>query len=138
MCLISQQETLLKQGCSEVMEIFGFDAVKNISVQDFQILTPKVKIGKSLEFCFKLLNNNKTKTQIRLEYGLYYQKANGDLSKKVYRISEKEYAENSITQITRKQSFRVITTRRFHLGLHQVSIIINGNEFEKYDFELVE
>ena len=130
--------TLLKQGNSEVMGIFGFDAVKNISLQDFQISTPKVKIGKSLEFHFKLLNNNKTKTQIRLEYGLYYQKANGTLSKKVYRISEKEYAENSTTQITRKQSFRVVTTRKFHLGLHQVAIIINGNEFEKYDFELIE
>ena len=130
--------TLLKQGNTAVMEIFGFGTEKNISIQNFQILTPKVKIGKSLEFCFKLLNNNKTKTQIRLEYGLYYQKANGALSKKVYRISEKEYAENSITQITRKQSFRVITTRRFYLGLHQVSIIINGNEFEKYDFELIE
>jgi 3-methyladenine DNA glycosylase AlkC len=129
--------TLLKQGNTKVMEAFGFDAVKSIKIQDFQILTPEVKIGKSLEFCFKLLNNNKEKTQIRLEYGLYYQKANGTLSKKVYKISEKEYVENSITQITRKQSFRVITTRKFHLGLHQVAIIVNGNEFERHNFELV-
>jgi len=130
--------TLLKQGSTEVMDIFGFDAIKNINIQDFRILTPKFKIGKSLEFCFNLLNNNKEKTKIRLEYGIYYQKANGSLSKKVHKISEKDYAPNSITQITRKQSFRVITTRVFHSGLHQVSIIINGNEFEKYDFELVE
>jgi len=130
--------TLLKQGNTEVMKIFGFDADKHISVQDFQILTPKVKIGQSLEFCFKLMNHNQTKTQIRLEYGLYYQKSNGALSKKVYKISEKEYAEHSITPITRKQSFRLITTRVFHPGLHQVAIIINGNEFEKYDFELIE
>jgi 3-methyladenine DNA glycosylase AlkC len=130
--------TLLKQGNTKTMETFGFDTVKNISIQDFQISTPKVKIGKSLEFCFKLLNKNKEKTQIRLEYGLYYQKANGTLSKKVYKISEKEYPENSIAQITRKQSFRVVTTRKFHLGLHQVAMIINGKEFEKYDFELIE
>lgn len=130
--------TLLKQGNTEVLKIFGLSAVKNISIQDFQILTPKVNIGKSLEFSFKLLNNNKKKAIIRLEYGLYYQKENGTLSKKVCKISEKEYAENSITQITRKQSFRVITTRVFHLGLHQVSVIVNGNEFEKYDFELIE
>ncbi|MCL2073277.1 MAG: DNA alkylation repair protein [Marinilabiliaceae bacterium] len=130
--------TLLKQGNAEVLEIFGLNIVKNITIEDFQILTPKVKIGKSLEFCFKLLNNNNTKTKIRLEYGLYYQKANGTLSKKVHKISEKEYAENSITEITRKQSFRVITTRVFHIGLHQVSIIINGKELDKYDFELIE
>lgn len=130
--------TLLKQGNPEVFEIFGLNAVKNISIRDFQIVTPKVNVGDSLEFKFKLLNDNKEKVKIRLEYGLYYQKANGSLSKKVCKISEKEYAENSITQITRKQSFRVITTRVFHPGLHQVSVIINGNEFEKYDFELVE
>jgi len=129
--------TLLKQGRPEVMDIFGFDTVKNIRIEDFQILTPKVKIGKALEFGFKLLNKNKEKTKIRLEYGLYYQKANGTLSKKVYKISEKEYAGNSVTPIIRKQSFREITTRVFHPGLHRVSVIINGNEFEKHDFKLI-
>jgi 3-methyladenine DNA glycosylase AlkC len=129
--------TLLKQGNPEALKLFGLNVLDNINIQDFQILTPKVNIGKSLEFSFKLLNNNDEKVKIRLEYGLYYQKANGTLSKKVCKISEKEYAKNSITQITRKQSFRVVTTRVLHLGLHQVSIIINGNEFEKYDFELI-
>ncbi|MCL2294090.1 MAG: DNA alkylation repair protein [Spirochaetes bacterium] len=131
--------TLLKQGNPEVMELFGFgSAAKNISIEDFKILTPKVKVGKSLEISFKLVNNNKKKAKVRLEYGIYYQKANGTLSKKVHKISEKEYAENSITEIIRKHSFKVVTTRKFHPGLHQVSVIINGNEFEKNDFELIE
>jgi 3-methyladenine DNA glycosylase AlkC len=131
--------TLLKQGNPEVMELFGFGSVaKNINIKDFQISTPKVKVGDSLEFSFKLLNNNNKKTNIRLEYGLYYQKANGTLSKKVCKISEKEYAEHSTTKINRKHSFKVVTTRKLHPGLHQVAVIINGNEFEKYDFELIE
>lgn len=130
--------TLLKQGNIEIMELFGFGSVKNIRIENFQISTPKVKIGESLEFDFKLLNNNDGNTKIRLEYGLYYQKANGSLSKKVYKISEKEYSKNSITQIIRKQPFRIITTRKFHLGLHQLSVIINGNECEKLNFELAE
>lgn len=131
--------TLLKQGNSEVMELFGFDSVvKNISIGNFQISTPKVKVGNSLEFNFNLLNNSGRKNKIRLEYGIYYQKANGTLAKKVHKISEKEYPENSTTKITRKHSFRVITTRKFHLGLHQVAVLINGNEFEKHNFELIE
>ena len=130
--------TLLKQGNAEVMELFGFASTpKNIRIEDFRISTPKVKIGGSLEFAFKLINDSKKKTKVRLEYGLYYQKANGTLSKKVCKISEKEYAENSITQITRKHSFKLVTTRVFHPGLHQVSVIINGKEFEKYDFQLM-
>ena len=30
------------------------------------------------------------------------------------------------------------TTRVLHSGLHQVSVIINGKEFGKYDFELID
>ncbi len=129
--------TLLKKGNTEVMELFGFGYTKNILIENFQISTTKLKIGESLKFDFRLLNNNNKNIKIRLEYGLYYQKANGTLSKKTYKISEKEYPANSITQLHRKQSFRVITTRKFHRGLHQVSIIINGKEFEKRNFELV-
>lgn len=130
--------TLLKSGNPEIMELFGLGSVKGISIENFQISTPKVKVGNSLEFSFNLLNKSKEKAKIRLEYGIYYQKANGTLAKKVHKISEKEYAENSTRQITRKHSFKVVTTRKFHLGLHQVAVIINGNEFEKYNFELIE
>ena len=129
--------TLLKQGNTEVMELFGLGGVKNISIEDFQLSTPKVKVGDSLEFSFKLLNKSDKKANVRLEYGIYYQKANGTLTKKVHKISEKEYAANSTTQITRRHSFKVVTTRKLHLGLHQVSVIINGVEFEKYDFDLI-
>lgn len=130
--------TLLKQGNIEVMTLFGFGSVKNIKILDFTIHTPKVKISEALCFSFQLKNTNNSKTKIRLEYGLYYQKANASLSKKVFKISEKEYAKNSITSITKKQSFKLITTRKFHLGLHQVSIIVNGKEFDKFDFWLVD
>jgi len=129
--------TLLKQGTPEVMELFGFGAVKKIKIDQFKILTPKVKIGNYLEFTFDLVNADKTPSLLRLEYGLYYLKANKSLSKKVFKISEKVYPEKSTTTISRKQSFRVITTRVFHPGKHQVSIIINGQEFQKLDFELI-
>lgn len=129
--------TLLKQGSSEIMAIFGFGAVDNIKIENFKVLTPEVKIGAFLEFACQLVNNSATKSKIRLEYGLYYQKANGTLSRKVFKISEKEYSENSITSINRKQSFKLITTRKFHLGLHQVALIANGKEFDKYSFELI-
>jgi 3-methyladenine DNA glycosylase AlkC len=129
--------TLLKQGNQEVMKLFGFGDVGKIKIENFQILTPKVKIGEALEFTFQLKNTSSNPSKLRLEYGLYYQKQNGSLSKKVFKISEKIYPEKSATTINRKQSFRVITTRKFHKGLHQVSIIINGHEFEQYDFELL-
>ena len=130
--------TLLKHGNSEVIKLFGFGAIDKIKITDFKILAKIVKIGDVLEFSFNIVNTSNATSKIRLEYGLYYQKANGSLSKKVFKISEKDYLEKSTTKINRKQSFRIITTRKFHLGKHQVSIIINGIEFEKIDFELTE
>ncbi|WP_271405574.1 DNA alkylation repair protein [Tenacibaculum soleae] len=129
--------TLLKEGNQEIMTLFGFGAVDKIKINSFKIQTPDVKIGEALMFSFDLLNTDIVAAKIRLEYGLYYQKANGTLAKKVFKISEKVYAENSATSITRKQSFKIITTRKFHIGKHQVSIIVNGIEFEKLSFNLI-
>jgi 3-methyladenine DNA glycosylase AlkC len=129
--------TLLKEGVTEIMQLFGFGEVDKIKIQHFKVNTPKVRIGDALAFSFQVINTAKTALKLRLEYGLYYQKANGTLAKKVFKISEKMYSENSTTEISRKQSFKIITTRKFHLGAHQVSIIINGQEFPSLNFELV-
>ncbi len=129
--------TLLKAGNQEIMQLFGFGSVKNIEILAFKIQGLKFKIGDTLAFSFNLKNNNNSASLIRLEYAIYYQKANGTLSKKVFKISEKEYAKNSVTAITKKQSFKIISTRKFHLGLHQVAMIVNGVEFNKFDFWLV-
>ncbi len=130
--------TLLKQGDLNVLKLFGFGSVEEIKINNLKTITPKVKIGTFLEFTFNIENTSDLASKIRLEYGIYYQKANGTLSKKVFKISEKEYPKNSTTIINRKQSFKIITTRKFHLGKHQLSIIINGKEFNKVDFELIE
>ncbi|MGF1791430.1 DNA alkylation repair protein [Photobacterium profundum] len=128
--------TLLKQGEPKTLQLFGFDS-KNIMLSNFDILTPNVKIGDALEFSFSITNVNKTCKTLRLEYGLYYKKNNGDLSRKVFKISEREIEPNKVYKINRKQSFKLITTRKFHTGIHQLSIIINGQESQIKDFELV-
>jgi 3-methyladenine DNA glycosylase AlkC len=130
--------SLLKQGKSEVMRLFGFGDTKDISILDFTVKTPEVRIGDFLEFSFRLLNKSDQSILLRLEYAIYFQKANGTLSKKVFSISEKKYAASSETAMVRKQSFKLITTRKYHKGLHQVSLIINGVEQKQYDFNLVD
>lgn len=129
--------TLLKQGNEEVMGLFGFKKDKNLQIEGFVINTPNVKMGESLEFSFDVLNKNKENRVIRVEYGMYYLRANGSHSKKVFKISEREYAKGSTITVTRKQSFKPITTRVYYPGLHKVSIIINGHEMDIAEFELL-
>ncbi len=130
--------TLLKQGHPEIMPLFGFSAVNNIKIQNLTIQTPIVTIGNDLSFSFELVNQQKQPLLIRLEYGIYFMKYNGTLSRKVFKISEKEYSGSSVTTISRHQPFKIITTRKLYPGKHQVSIIINGHEMDKADFEVKE
>lgn len=119
--------TLLKQGHPEILKHYNLRSI-NIQLTDFEILNPIVKIGDSIEFSFVVTNQNPTSQIVRLEYGLYYRKANGQLTRKVFKISEKIFEAGVSAKIIRKQSFRLITTRTFYLGEHELSIILNGEE----------
>ena len=127
--------TLLKQGDPAILKQYGLES-EHISLSDLTVLTPEVKTGDSLEFSFVIANENKAPHTVRLEYGIYYKKAKGHLTRKVFKISEKVYQAGETATIVRKQPFKVITTRTFHTGTHQLSIIINGEEKDAASFEL--
>lgn len=129
--------TLLKQGHPEILKLYGLDAA-HAKLSGFEVLTPNVKMGDSVEFTFAIENKDSMPQTIRLEYGLYYMKAKGQLARKVFKISERVYQPGQKTVIVRKQSFKAITTRVFYPGIHQVSIIINGEEKQPVlNFELL-
>ncbi|PKH06093.1 DNA alkylation repair protein [Moritella sp. Urea-trap-13] len=136
--------TLLKQAQPDIMALFGFQQ-DLIKLTAMAITTPVVKVGDKLHFDFTIENTNNQPQKLRLEYGLYYLKKNGSLARKVFKISERIIAGNTQEQLSRHQSFKVISTRVFHLGIHKLTIIINGQESgisseEKllYSFELMD
>ena len=128
--------TLLKRACPEALALFGYDS-GDIELVEFKVLTEKVTMGSHAEFSFTIKNTSAGIKKIRLEYGLYFMKKNDLLTKKVFKISERSLLANEIHQVLRKQSFKPISTRVYHAGVHQVSIILNGKEFEAKDFKLV-
>jgi hypothetical protein len=128
--------TLLKQGHPDVLTLYSLVS-EHIHLSDFTLLTPTLKIGQSLEFSFSILNDNAAHQKVRVEYAVYYKRQNGQMSKKVFKISEREYAPDEQAKIVRKQRFVPITTRKFYAGTQQLSIIINGEEKQIVNFELM-
>jgi 3-methyladenine DNA glycosylase AlkC len=126
---------LLKKGHAQILNHYGLKS-KNIRVSTFKIETPDIKIGEQLVFSFAVSNLDKKKQTVRLEYGLYYNKSNGQLARKIFKISERVYEPGIKVNIQRKQSFRKITTRVFYPGKHRLSIIVNGEEKLIRDFLL--
>jgi 3-methyladenine DNA glycosylase AlkC len=82
--------TLLKAGHTDILKHYGLES-KDIQLAEFKIVTPEVNVGDSLHFSFSIQNTSADKQTVRLEYGVYYNKANGQLSKKIFKISEKIY-----------------------------------------------
>jgi 3-methyladenine DNA glycosylase AlkC len=128
--------TLLKQGDTNILKLFGLADNANIYTEKFQLHTSKVKIGEYLQFSFSLENRGKKAIMLRMEYGMHYLRSNGQHSKKVFKISERELKPGEKISMQRKQSFKIITTRRFYPGLHRVSLIVNGVERSVEEFEL--
>lgn len=129
--------TLLKQGNTEILKYFGLSNNTKLEVSKLKVITSKVKIGNDLLFSFEAINGSSKKQIIRLEYAIYYLRQNGQHSKKVFKISERTFEPQEKAVVTKKQSFRIITTRKFYTGQQKLSIILNGHErvFDKFILE---
>ena len=125
--------TLFKAGDPRIMAFYGLDT-KGVEVNQFEVTTPKIKIGDYVNFSFTV--STQKKKYLRLEYAIHFLMKNGKLSKKVFKISEKNYSAQSETRVNKAHSFKVISTRNYNKGIHAVSIIVNGVAFGQKEFEL--
>lgn len=129
---------LLKQGDTDTLTIFGFNYDSNIKMNEFKLTAAQIQLGEYLNFSFNLENRKRVASIIRIEYAIYYLKQNGSTTRKVFKISEKSYDANSNHSIVRKQHFKPISTRKYYFGIHFISIIINGKEFDLHPFNLTQ
>ena len=129
--------TLLKQGDQTTLSLFGFTDPSHLHISQFT-LEPRVRFGNRLPFTFSLSCKNNNTSSIgmcRLEFAIDFVKANGSLSRKVFKISEGDYA-GAEKQVSRYFSFKDISTRKYYTGKHQLTIIINGVQMATETFEL--
>lgn len=128
--------TLFKKADEEVLNIFGVRKNTSLKMNQLRLDDHKIKIGDNLSFSFNLANESTKEVLSRIEYKIYYLQGSNKHFAKVFKISEKNLMPNSTVIIKKNHSFREITTRRYYLGTHFLSIIINGNESERLSFSL--
>lgn len=127
--------TLLKKGNRDVLGIFGIADAGSVDVYDFALGAASVPIGKDMIFSFKI--RVKKATKVRLEYGVYYVKANGGQNRKVFQISEASFMANQEKTYIKTHSFADLSTRKHYPGTHSLALIVNGTEQGKLDFEVL-
>jgi 3-methyladenine DNA glycosylase AlkC len=126
--------TLLKKGNKQALSLIGVKHSENYSIQSFALQKNVVKMLGDLVFDFAL-ENKEPGAKIRLEYALYFLKQNQSHFKKIFQITTKNFALGKFS-FSKKHSFREITTRKYNAGLHMISLVVNGIEIKKLQFEL--
>lgn len=126
--------TLLKKGDSTTLRLFEFPLPKGVEVIDFNC-DNSVAISEDFHFNFELKGPKDRLGKIRLEYKIHYVKANGKTSPKVFKIQEGDYDQESLL-VSKKQSFRQLSTRKHYPGTHSIEIIVNGVRLSIDNFEV--
>lgn len=126
--------TLLKKANREVLGIFGFADADCANIHSFALGAASVSIGENITFSFGI--EAKKETKVRLEYGIDYVKANGNRSRKIFKISEPSLRKSAIKSYTKTHSFADTSSRKHYPGIHSVTLIVNGVERGTLDFEV--
>jgi len=128
--------TLLKQGNPQVMTLFGFSTPEHLKLSHLKV-TPKVALGDKLDFSFSIKTQKEKLGKCRLEFAIDFVKANGRLSRKIFKIAEADYAKKE-KHVSKYFSFKKISTRKYYAGKHQLTIIINGVEQVSRTFHVLQ
>lgn len=129
--------TLIKNGDPTALKLVGVQAQNdNLEASDFKVSNKKIKIGDYLEFSFSVKNKSKQKIKFLIDFVIYYKKANGDLSPKVFKLKSGFINGGEKIHLIKKHSFKQITTRKYYKGEHQIALKINGHELPTIRFIL--
>ena len=129
--------TLLKAGDRRALRLFGFDDPTHLHVENLALDRASPAIGESLPFSFDLCVQTAEPCKVRLELGVDYRKARGQLSRKIFQIREATY-DPGRHRVARQHSFQERSTRKHYPGEHRLTILVNGVEKATVSFDLKE
>jgi 3-methyladenine DNA glycosylase AlkC len=127
---------LLKQGHTAALSAFGLNHKVKVEATNFAISKTNLPIGGKFEYSFSIKLNEKKTHDVRLEYKIYYQKANGKQNPKVFQIGTYSLKPRQTLTINRSHAFADLTTRKHHKGDHRIVVVVNGKETAELPFIL--
>jgi 3-methyladenine DNA glycosylase AlkC len=128
--------TLLKAGNVEALALLGYKQSEALEVV-LNVKQSEIMFGESLHFSVEITSKERSDLPIMIDYVIYYQKANGKLAPKVFKLSTKTLKTGQSITIDKKQKFADFSTRKHYAGAHEIAILINGRAYEKVAFTLL-
>jgi 3-methyladenine DNA glycosylase AlkC len=128
--------TLVKQGNQEALAVLGFASRPGIAVSTIRLARSIVNMGDEIAFSFEIQSTAKRVQNLVIDYVIHHLKANGKLAPKVFKLTNRKLMAGETLQISKRHSFRPISTRRYYAGEHRITIQVNGMERAAAKFQL--
>jgi 3-methyladenine DNA glycosylase AlkC len=123
--------TQIKSWNPKALQLLGY-YMPDIKINEFNIITPDVKLWESLEFDMNITSNITQK--LLINYKIYFVMSNWKLSEKIFNISKKNLSKWEKIHISKKHPLREMTTKKLYSWEHFVEIFINWENFGKKSF----
>lgn len=131
--------TLIKQAIPEIMALFGYPEISGrIHAAELSITPNQLKIGEKGNLTYQFDVNAGEALKLRIEYGIYFVKANGQANRKLFFLSEQTVAGEMRVAGKRTHDWKNLTTRKHYAGDHRLVLVINGVEVAETVLSLIE
>lgn len=129
--------TLIKKGDPAALKLLGVKSSAEVSIQAFSLNKKYYRLGQGIEVKLELRSTTKKSQKLVADYCIHYVKANGSLSKKVYKWKTFELKGQETQELVKTHSLKKITTMKFYPGMHKLSVQINGQELASREWKFL-
>ena len=127
--------SLVKSGHPATLELLGYNMNTALDVE-VSLNQTRIVLGETLEFSVTIHSHKEQ--NVLIDYCLGYQKANGTIAPKVFKLTTKKLKKGEIITLTKRHPIKPATTRVHYNGEHTLQLQINGNQAgDLLSFELI-
>jgi 3-methyladenine DNA glycosylase AlkC len=130
--------TLIKDGNIEALKLMNVKQSRDLAVKGLCLSHKNLKFGSSQKIEFTLSNKSAKSVKCIIDYAVHFRKANGEHSRKVFKLKNLNIEPKSSLKITKNHPFKKITTRKYYNGLHKIEIVVNGRAMDSAQFMLTD
>jgi 3-methyladenine DNA glycosylase AlkC len=128
--------TLIKRCDPQALRLLGFGGTGPITVTGPTLRGTRARIGDEIVFDASVRNDGRDDARVAVDYVVHYAKANGSRAPKVFKLATKTLAPGQSVTLSRRHSFRPMTTRRHHPGVHALELQVNGRRHGLVEFTI--
>lgn len=129
--------SLIKQGDLRALTVIGAGAKAEVELLDVKVEPAVVRLGETIKLSFTVKSRVAHEQRLVIDYAIEYVKANGGVSRKVFKLKTLGLAGFGTEVVRRNQVIKDFTTRKHFAGRHGVQVMVNGEVLGSAAFEVL-